>query len=255
MFRHFANSMMMGRPFQPLFEADGGQGGGAGSGSGDGGTDDKGQGGQSDGGDGGSGDGGNGDDGGKGDEGGSGQKDDPVKFDEKQQAEIQNIINRTIAKERAKAEAEKKKAEERAKMSADEKAEAERKDREEKAQEKERKANERIINLEIKDVARELGVSSKKLDRFLKVVDREDIEVDEDGNVDRSKVEQAVKGLLADMPEFKGADGSKGPGGDFDKGGGVGAKYTMAQIQAMTPDEVAKNYDEVMKSMAIHQKK
>jgi hypothetical protein len=61
--------------------------------------------------------------------------------------------------------------------------------------------------------------------------------------------------VLADMPEFKGADNNKGPGSGFDQGGGVGAKYTMAQIHAMTPQKVSKDYDEVMKSMAIHQKK
>jgi hypothetical protein len=249
MFRSYVNSMIMGRPFQPLMEADGGQGG-AGSGSGEGGNegDKGGQGGSGDGGEGGSGEGGQGDQG--------GSNDDPVTFDEKQQEHIQKIINQTIAKERKRADDEKKKAEARAKLSAEEKAEAERKDREEAAAKKEAAANERLINMEIRDVARDLGVSAKKLERFLKVVDRDDLEVDEDGNIDRSKVEGAVKATLADMPEFKGAAGGRGPGSEFgggDAGGGV--KYSMQQIQAMTPEEVAKNYDDVMKSMAAHNKK
>lgn len=245
--------MIMGRPFQPLMEADGGQGG-AGSGNGEGGTegDKGGQGGNDGGGNGDGGDGGNGE-GGNGDQGGSG--DDPVTFDDKQQEHIQKIINQTIAKERKRADDEKRKAEERAKLSAEEKAEAERKDREEAAAKREEAANNRLINMEIRDVARDLGVSAKKLDRFLKVVDRDNIQVDEDGNIERSAVETAVKGVLADMPEFKGTGGSRGPGSDFGGGDTGGAKYTLAQINDMSPEEVAKNYDDVMKSMASHNKK
>jgi hypothetical protein len=182
-------------------------------------------------------------------------KDDPIKFTDEQQAEINKIVARTIAKERSKAEAERKKAEERAKMSAEEKAEADRKDREEKVKEREEKANARIINMELRDIARDQGVSAKKLERFLKVVDRDGLEVDEDGGVDRTKAEQAVKAVLADMPEFKGPSSPRGPGGEFDKGAGGGAKFTISQIQAMSNEEIAKNWDDVQKSMAIHNKK
>jgi hypothetical protein len=246
--KDFVLSMLAGRPHQqPFMDADKGGGAGDGGSGGDGGQ--GGQGGQGDGG----GSGGSDDD--DPDKDKDKDKDDPVKFDDRQQAEIQKIIDRTIAKERAKADEEKRKAEERAKMTADQKAEADRKEAEEKAKEREQKANDRLINMEIRDVARDLGVSAKKLERFLKVVDRDDIAVDDEGNINRSKVETAVKAVLADMPEFKGTDNPKGPGSGFDQGGAVGAKYTMAQIQAMTPGEVAKNYDDVMKSMAIHQQK
>lgn len=233
MFRNYVQSMVMGKPFQPMFEADGGQGG---AGNGDGGQDDKGA-----------------------DGGGDGQKDDggqdePVKFDDRQQAELQKIIDRTIAKERKRAEKEKQDALDREKLSAEQKAELDRQNAQKAAEEKERKANERIVNLEIKDVARELGVAAKKLDRFMKVIDRDDLAVDEDGNVDRSKVLAAVKAVLADMPEFKGTD-SKGPGADFGGGNPGGAKYSMAQIQTMSPKEIAADYDEVQKSLKIHQTK
>jgi hypothetical protein len=179
---------------------------------------------------------------------------EPVVFDEKQQAEIDKIINRTIKKERTRAEKEKQDAIDREKMTADQKAEADRIAREKAATEREQKANDRIVNLEIKDIARELGVAAKKLDRFMKVIDRDDLAVDEDGNVDRSKVLAAVKAVLADMPEFKGVAGP-GPGAEFNGGNPGGPKYTMAQIQAMTPKEIAADYDEVAKSMKIHQTK
>lgn len=218
--------------------AEGGQGG-----AGDGGSDDP---------EGGQGEGGTGGEGGQG-EGGE----DKVTFDDKQQKELQRIINQTIAKERAKAEADRKKAEEeaekRAKMTAEQQVEADRQERERKAQEKEQKANDRIINLEVKDVARELGVPSKKLERFLKLVDRVDLEVDEDGSVDRTKVELAVKAVLADVPEFKGSDNNQGPG-EFSGGQGGGAKFTVAQINSMSAEEIKNNYDDVMASMKIHNK-
>jgi hypothetical protein len=180
---------------------------------------------------------------------------EPVTFTDTQQAQIDKIVNKTIAKERARAEEERKKAEEKAKLSAEAKAELERKEREDAVNKKEQQANERLINLEIKDVARELGVAAKKLDRFMKVIDRDDLVVDEDGNVDRSKVSAAVKAVLADMPEFKGGS-TQGPGAEFGGGGNPGgAKYTLAQIQAMDAKAIAADYDEVQKSLKIHQTK
>lgn len=238
MFMNYVKSMLEGREFMPLMNVDGGSGNDGGDG-GDGGDDDKGGQGQGDG------DGGD----------GEGEK---VTFTDEQQAFIDALIKKNTAKERAKAEADRKKAEkeaaDRAQMTADQKAEADREAREKAAQAKEAKANERIVNLEIKDVARELGVSQKKIERFLKIVDRDELEVDENGDVDRAAVELAVKAVLADMPEFKGSDQQRGPDADFNKGGGVGAKFTRDQIANMSPQEVAANYDDVMKSMAIHNK-
>lgn len=236
MFRLYASSIMNGRGFNPMYNADSGSGG---DGSGTGGDDDKGE-------DKGSGDG-TGDDGDQ-------DKDEPIKFDEKQQAEIDRIIKQRLAKEAKKQEKAVQDAIEREKMTAEEKAEQDRIVAEKKAKDREAKANERVVNLEIKDIAREMGVPSKKLERFLKVVDREDIEVDDDGNVDRSQVETAVKALLADMPEFKGPDNQKGPGGDFN-GTNNSAKFSKTQIQAMQPEEIAKNWDDVQASMKIHNQK
>lgn len=235
MFKNYVNSILSNRPFNPMFNADGGSGG--------------------DGGQGGSGEGGQGGEGGS----GEGDNDDEVKFDEKQQAHIQKIIDATIAKERKKSEKQAAEAaaeaERKAKLTAEEKAKEEREAKEKIAAERETKANTRIINLEIKDVARELGVTSQKLDRFLKVVDRDDLTVDENGDVDRKAVEAAVKAVLVDMPEFKGSTSPKGPGAEFGGSGNNGAKYSLEQIKSMKPDEIAKDYDEVMKSMQIHNKK
>jgi hypothetical protein len=245
MFTNYVRSMVMGQPFQPMFEAHD-DGGGAGSGTGD-------QGGQGDqgGGDGGQGQSGSGDQGGSGGEGNQGgDKDkDKVEFSESQQTFINNLINKTIKDERTKAEQKRQQELDRQKMDDKQKAEADLKD----AQDKIKAMNDRTLGFEIKDMARDLGVPAKKLDRFLKVVDRDGL-MDDDGNIDKSKVKQAVEGTLGDMPEFKGSDAHKGPG-DFSGGGGETVKYSMAQINAMSPEEIKNNYDDVMKSVQFHNKK
>lgn len=245
MFMQFARSMEAGRAFQPMMDADGGgSGGGEGAGEGD----DKNKGGQGDdqGGEGGS-DGGEG-----GDDGG----DDEVKFDEKQQAHIDKIIERRIAKERAKAQKEQEaaaaKAEERAKMTAEQKAEEDRKDREKKAEEREKKATDTIIGLSLERQALTAGVPEKKLARFLKIVDRDGIELDDNGEVDKAQTKAAIDAALSDMPEFKSSGVQQGPGDDQRGGSGNKAKFSKQEIEKMTADQVAKNYDDVIASMKIH---
>ena len=161
------------------------------------------------------------------------------------------MINKTIKDERTKAEKERDKELERQKMDENQRREADLKD----AQAKLDQFKNRSLTYEIKDVAREMGVPANKLDRFLKLVDRDEVDVDDDGSVDRSKVSGIVKAVLGDFPEFKAGEGNgKGPGGDFDKGSGSGAKYSMAQIKDMSQNEIKDNWDDVQKSMAIHNK-
>lgn len=243
MFSKFALSMMNGRAFAPMMNAD--TGGGAGSSAGEPGA-------------------GTGDNpdgaGGTGDDKDQDKGSEPEKltFTEAQQAHIDKLIGQKAAEFRSKAEADAAEkirlAEERAKMTAEEKAEADRKDREKAIAERETAANNRIINLELKAAASGAGVPAKKLERFLKVVSREEIEVDENGSVDQTKVAAAIREVLDEMPEFKGSGQQQGPGGDFNGQSGS-VKYTPAQIAEMTPAEISKDWDEIQKSMAFHNKK
>lgn len=236
MFNSFAKSMVFGRAFIPMMDED--SGGGAGGGTG--------------------GEGSNGQEKGTGEGGEGGAGGDKVTFTEAQQAHIDQLIGQKVASERTKAEQKAAEAAEtaaaKAKMTADELAEVERKEQSERAAAREAAANEKIISLEVKDAAREAGVPAKKLQRFLKLVDTKAITIDSEGNPSASEIKAAVSEILADMPEFKAADNQKGPGGDFN-GGGTAPTYTEQQIKAMTPQEVAANYDEVMKSLAAHNKK
>ena len=246
MFKHYVNSILNNRPFQ-YFEADtgggaGGDAGGAGTGTDPGADNPGGQ----NGGD------GNGSDGGDGNNSGGNEEDhnQKVTFTDEQQSFINQLINSTIKKERDKAETERQKELERQKMSDNEKIQADLEAARQKAEQFKSKA----LTYEIQDVARDMGVPANRLERFLKLVDREDIQVDEDGNVDRSAVQTVVKAVLGDFPEFKATGNGKGPAGDFDKGSGSGAKYSLQQIKGMDAKEIKDNWEEVQKSMAIHNK-
>lgn len=229
MFKNYVLSMLDGKPFQTMYEADKGGAGGGGSDDPPGDDPEKKK---------------------KDDQTDPPKDDNKVEFSDSQQQFINNLINKTIKDERTKAEKEREKELERQKMDDKQKAEADLKD----AQDKIKAFNDRAVGYEIKDVARELGVPAKKLDRFLKLVDRDELTVDESGNVDRSKIESVVKAVLADVPEFKAPETNRGPG-EFNGGSKDGAKFTLAQIQAMTAEEVKNNWDDIQKSMSIHNKK
>ena len=245
MFRNYVQSMLNHRPFA-FYEAD--KGGGTGDAGGTGtdpgadnpGDDNPGGDGSDDGNSGGADSGGNDD-----------ENHNKVTFTDDQQSFINQLINNTIKKERDKAEAERQKELERQKMSDEQKVQADLEAARQKAEQFKQKA----VTYEIQDVARDMGVPANRLERFLKLVDREEIQVDEDGNVDRSAVQTVVKAVLGDFPEFKEVGNTKGPGGDFDRGSGNGAKYSMQQIKDRSPEEGKNNWDDVQKSIAINNKK
>ena len=74
----------------------------------------------------------------------------------------------------------------------------------------------RVIDTNIQLTAAASGVKPEKMKHFLKLVDRTDLELKEDGTVDEEKIKAAVEGVLKDMPEFKGIPGAGGS--DFKDG-------------------------------------
>lgn len=69
------------------------------------------------------------------------------------------------------------------------------------AERERRRADKAAIDLALRDAAAEEGIPGKKLRRLLKMVDRDEITVDEEGSV--SGVEDAVADLLDEFPEFR----------------------------------------------------
>ena len=76
--------------------------------------------------------------------------------------------------------------------------------------------SQRIIDANIQLTAAAHGVKPEKMKHFLKLVDRTDLELKEDGTVDDEKIKAAVENVLKDMPEFKGIPSAGGS--DFKDG-------------------------------------
>jgi hypothetical protein len=74
----------------------------------------------------------------------------------------------------------------------------------------------RVIDTNIQLTAAANGVRPEKMKHFMKLVDRTDLELKDDGTVDDEKIKAAVDNVLKDMPEFKGIPGAGGS--DFKNG-------------------------------------
>lgn len=118
---------------------------------------------------------------------------------------------RTIRKQRAKEKQLKRERDEKAaeaeRYRQEQESEQERKDRE-LAEAKEQLAAERTKRqssakaIAIRDAAIELGVNPKRVKAALKLIDNEDITLDEDGNVDEDELGAAIGDFLDEYPEF-----------------------------------------------------
>lgn len=103
------------------------------------------------------------------------------------------------------------------------------------------KANERIVRSEIKSAA------AGKLQNpaiAVRLLDLSDFEVDEDGNVDEDEIAQAIDDLLEKEPYLAVQSGG---GPKFDSARGkpkVAKKLTPKDLESMSPQEIAKAYDE-----------
>jgi hypothetical protein len=97
------------------------------------------------------------------------------------------------------------------------------------------------INEALRDAALEADVDPRKIKRLLRLVDREGITVDEDGEVDGA--DEAVADLLEEFPEFKAPAGKPNDDGD---GTAAGASPRRRQAgprrkpKELTKEQVAK---------------
>lgn len=136
---------------------------------------------------------------------------DRLEREKKKQAETVEKLKKL--EEYEKAEEERKKAEmsEAERLKADkEESEKKAEEAEEKAKQAQEKANQRIVNTEIKSIARSLNAND--LNDVLALLDKSTIEVDDDGNV--KGVDEAVQALKEAKPwMFKQAIGADAAGG------------------------------------------
>ena len=111
-------------------------------------------------------------------------------------------------------------------------------------------ANSALRMADAKLIAQGLGVKTERIDKFLRLVDLNEVDV-KDNKVDV----QSLKGLLIqeleDMPEFKTqTTTSQGGGGDFSgsgkgEGGSGSDLLTMDAIRNMSSDQVADRIEEI----------
>lgn len=101
-------------------------------------------------------------------------------------------------------------------------------------------ANERVLRSEVKSAA--AGKLRNPADA-LKLLDLKDFDVNEDGDVDTDQIQDAISDLLEEKPYLA----AQGSNGSFDSGRGKQPrkkKLTKADLAGMSPNEIAKAYDE-----------
>lgn len=127
------------------------------------------------------------------------------------QAEVDEIVKKRLGRERKAWEKEQAEAAEREKMTEAERLKAEKAEAEQAAQARTDAANQRVIRAEAKAAALAAKVKPDRAKAFLKIVDLDEIEVDDDGEPDSAAIKEAVKAALELMPEFRGtATGASG---------------------------------------------
>lgn len=165
------------------------------------------------------------------------------------QARIDAAVTARLAKERKKWDAEQRTAAERAKMDEADRLKAEQADKDKASDERLSAVNGRLVRAEVKSVALAAGVSKEKLARFMKIVDLDGIDVDDDGDVDEDAADKAVKAALAEMPEFATATGATGSSGGEHNGRQGGKVWTRAEVDKLTAAEFEKHEAEIMAQM------
>lgn len=164
------------------------------------------------------------------------------------QGDLDRILGEKLAKERTKFETQLAEAQANAGKSELERITAERDKFKDQAENGSKAGAENLAKAEAKVIALVAGARD---DRLTKVVAEADLTgvVDDDGEVDETKLKAAIDKVLVDYPEWKKTPGKSG--GEL--GGGAGGDkptFTRKQIQDMTPAERVKRLDEINEAMA-----
>lgn len=172
----------------------------------------------------------------------------PKKFT---QADLDSAIDKRLARERRKHERELEKAKGgKGKDGKDSKPDPN--------EERVTRAQGRVVKTEAKAAALAAGVDPKRVARFLRLVELDDPGefLSDDDEPDEEAIAAAVEEALEDVPEFKAksddGDGKRGKGksgGDGMNGDGERKRWTRAEIDKMSPEEIDKNWDSIQEAM------
>jgi hypothetical protein len=140
-----------------------------------------------------------------GDTGGDEQKDQP---------DIDAIVQKRLGQARKQWEKDAAAAAEKAKMTEADRLKAEKAEAEKAAEERTSAANARVIRAEAKVAAVAAGVKPDRAAKFLKLLDLDGVELDDQGDPDGKAIAAAIKSTLDDFPEFKGTATKGASGGE-----------------------------------------
>ncbi len=155
------------------------------------------------------------------------------------QADLDNIIQKRLARERKQWEAQVEEEKKKAAMTEAERLKAEKEEAEKKAQDAMSKANEVLLKAEVKQAAVDLGIVDP--DAAYALMDREDVEIG-DGTI--KGVKEALTQLLASKPWLKRAPEKPSVGAPSNPGEPT-TTYTRAQLAKMSTEEINRNWDTI----------
>lgn len=160
------------------------------------------------------------------------------------QDELDRLIARRLKRAEqewaAKVESERKQAE----MTESEKLQAAARAAEERAAQAAQQANSRIIRAEMRVALAAAGVAAQKLDRAVRLVDLDSIDVLETGEPDAKAITAQVQALLQEWPELTGQT-SKSGGGEFGGGNAGEPPITEELIEKMDTATLKRRMPEI----------
>ena len=132
------------------------------------------------------------------------------------QEDLDKIIQKRLARERRSWEAQLEEEEKkRASMSEAERLKAEKEEVETRLTALQTEYSKRLINAEAKLIATELGVKADKMKYLMKLVDLDEVTLDEEGNVDTEELTKSIQAVLDAIPELKGGVAIPKAGAEF----------------------------------------
>ncbi len=160
------------------------------------------------------------------------------------QDELDRLIARRLKRAESewaqKVEAERKQAE----MTESEKLQAAARAAEERAAQAAQQANARIVRAEMRVALAAAGVAAQKLDRAVRLVDLDAVEVLETGEPDPKMISEQVQALLKDMPELSGQF-TRSAGSEFTGGNAGDAPITEELIDTMDTATLKRRMPEI----------
>ena len=160
------------------------------------------------------------------------------------QDELDRLIARRLKRAEQewaqKVDAERKQAE----MTESEKLQAAARAAEERAAQAAQQANARIVRAEMRVALAAAGVAAQKLDRAVRLVDLDSIEVLETGEPDSRAITAQVQSLLQEWPELTGQT-SKSGGGEFGGGNAGEPPITEELIEKMDTATLKRRMPEI----------